>query len=129
MMEVVINSICGGFKLSQKALKWLYKKQSLALSIKPIEEYFPGEKSRVEMDHHIELCGLLMTSGYVVGFDRNNHSLRSHPDIVSAIKTLGAEANAKTAELKIVDIPDGTQYYIDEYHGQESIHQEHQIWS
>lgn len=128
-MQVVINSCCGGFNLSQKALKWLYKKQSLAISVKSIAEYFPNEKSKKEIDYHVELCELLLTNGCVVGFDSYNDSLRSHPDVVSAVKTLGAEANAKTAELRIVDIPDGTQYYIDEYRGQESIHQLHQTWS
>lgn len=128
-MEVVINSRCGGFRLSQKALEWLYKKQSLALSVKSIEKYFPNEKSKGEIDYHVELCGLLLINGCVVGFDDHNHNLRSHPDIVGVVKALGVEADTDISELKIVQIPDDTQYSIDEYRGQESIHQSHTIWS
>ena len=41
---------------------------------------------------------------------------------------LGAEANGDHASLVVVEIPDNVKYEIDEYNGQESIHEVHRSW-
>jgi len=55
-------------------------------------------------------------------FDRCNKNL------IRVVEELGKEANGQCSDLKIVEIPDGTQYEIDDYDGVESIHEVHQSW-
>jgi len=55
---------------------------------------------------------------------------RDHPLLVRVIEELGAETcSGKHAELKIVEIPDKTDWEISEYDGMEAIHEKHQTWS
>lgn len=54
---------------------------------------------------------------------------RADPLLVQTVEELGEAANGAHAELKIVEIPDGTKWEIDEYDGMESIHEVHQSWS
>ncbi len=54
---------------------------------------------------------------------------RSHPLLIKVCEQLGEKANGRFADLKIVEIPDGIEYEIDEYDGLESIHEKHQSWS
>jgi hypothetical protein len=42
---------------------------------------------------------------------------------------LGAEANGRYAQLKIVTIPDGIEWEIEEYDGNEHIAEQHRTWS
>lgn len=64
----------------------------------------------------------------------DKHILSSRPDnrededLVRAVKELGDAANGMCAKLKIVEIPDGTKYEIDDYDGMESIHEVHESW-
>lgn len=60
--------------------------------------------------------------GYWNGYKRND------PLLVKAVKALGELANGEHASLKVVKIPDEVDWYIDEYDGLESIHQQHQSW-
>ncbi len=71
------------------------------------------ENNRVWNEHHIE----------------HDRSLdRADPDLVQVVEELGKKADGDYAELKIVEIPDGVEYEIDEYDGQESIHETHRSW-
>lgn len=38
------------------------------------------------------------------------------------------EASGRLAELEVVEIPDGTDWEIDDYDGVETIHEKHQSW-
>ena len=54
---------------------------------------------------------------------------RADPLLIQVIEELGEEANGNCAEIKIVEIPDGTQWKIEEYDGQEWIAEVHRTWS
>lgn len=41
---------------------------------------------------------------------------------------LGDKANGSCAKLQIVDIPNGTDYTIEEYDGNEHIAEKHRTW-
>lgn len=53
---------------------------------------------------------------------------RSDPALIQAVEELGDKASGNYGKLKIVEIPDGTNYEIDEYDGMESIHEVHKSW-
>lgn len=54
---------------------------------------------------------------------------RNDPDLVEIVEELGDEANGAFAHLKIVDIPDGIEWEIEEYDGREWISETHRTWS
>ena len=54
---------------------------------------------------------------------------RTNPKLIEVVEKLGDKANGRYAELKIVEIPDDVDWYIDEYDGCESIHESHRTWS
>lgn len=60
--------------------------------------------------------------GYKFNDDRDN------PKIVEVVEKLGKKANGYCADLKVVEIPDGIEYEIDEYDGLEHIAEKHRTW-
>lgn len=54
---------------------------------------------------------------------------RNDPLLVQVVEELGEKANGSHATLKIVEIPDGTDFTIEEYDGNEHIAESHQTWS
>lgn len=110
-MKVVINRRFGGFSISREAAEFMAARgnKRAQLELDTSSDGWYGFGSVDEMD------------GY--GYDR------SDPDLIAAVKELGKRANGYLSELKIVEIPDGTEYKIDDYDGMESIHEIHQEWS
>lgn len=54
---------------------------------------------------------------------------RTDLNLIKVIESLGSEkASGRFAKLKIVEIPDGVDYQIDEYDGLETIHEKHREW-
>ncbi len=58
-----------------------------------------------------------------------NPQRREHPLLVECVETLGQQANTQVSNLRVVEIPDGVKYTIEEYDGIESIHEVHREWS
>jgi hypothetical protein len=53
---------------------------------------------------------------------------RTSEHLILAVETLKERANGYCALLKVVEIPDGIDYYIDNYDGIESVHEQHKSW-
>jgi hypothetical protein len=53
---------------------------------------------------------------------------RNDPDFVAVVEELGADASDKNCMLKIVEIPDGVRWYIEDTGSSEIIHEEHRTW-
>lgn len=53
---------------------------------------------------------------------------RSHPDLVAIVEENGKSANTRYSELKVVEIPDGVEWTVKEYDGQEWIAEKHRTW-
>ncbi len=54
---------------------------------------------------------------------------RDDPKLIAAIEKLGSEkSSGHLAKLKIVDIPDGTDWVIDDYDGMETVEEAHESW-
>ena len=64
------------------------------------------------------------------GFLSDDVKTRSDPKLIAAIEKLGIKAsNHKHSSLKIIEIPDDVEVYIDDYDGEEIIHEVHRSWS
>jgi hypothetical protein len=53
---------------------------------------------------------------------------RDDPVLVSIVRELGADANGDYAALKIVEVPYGVDWQIEEYDGTEWVAEKHRTW-
>ena len=130
-MQVVINTCYGGFGLSTKAMKELIKRECKAVRIMT-EKAYRGSSSYREtlkdagdgyMVGHIE--DVLYKDGNVYIYDDGN---RTDSDLIVVVESLGEKASGHLGKLKIVEIPDGIDWSIDEYDGIEHIAENHRTW-
>jgi len=54
--------------------------------------------------------------------------IRLNPELIKCIEELGEKANGFCSELKIIEIPDNIDWYIESQLGVESIHEKHRMW-
>jgi hypothetical protein len=151
-MKVVINNCFGGFSLSMKATKMLAQLKGkdcyffnssfktgdikytsaeeedglfwTAFTIPNPNEYFSNKDWRVQTAEEREEESRKYRA---ISVD-NRPEDRTDLDLIKVIEILGKEADGGCAELKIVEIPDGVDYQIDEYDGNETIHEKHRSW-
>jgi len=67
-------------------------------------------------------------SGKEVTEDDLDTDYRTDPILIEVVEELGDAANGDYAELRVVTIPDGMDYVIDEYDGIERLHQRVKYW-
>ena len=53
---------------------------------------------------------------------------RDDPELVRVVEALGTEASGECAELKVIQIPDGVDWEINEYDGNEHVAEKHRTW-
>ena len=114
-MKIVVNSCFGGFGLSHKAVMLYAQKKGLTLYPKlgsfRLWEYY----TTPDMDSRSYF--------YLEGdVERND------PTLVEVVEELGKAADGSYARLRIVEIPDGAAWEIDEYDGQESVREPSRHW-
>lgn len=137
MAKVVINSdYGGGFALSDRAYERLHE-----LGV-PLQKYVSGDYAanagEVIFDRDLtppeesnlsrlywECRGNGVLDRY---WDLWISAARSHPLIVRVVEELGAAANGPFAQLKIVEVPDGVEFEIENYDGMEHIAEVHRTW-
>ena len=149
-MKVVINECFGGFGLSDEAYEELIR---LGIPVRKYEEQERDEKGlwlknknnegEVIFDRELTLKG---ESDYDEGYWEAKESgkesrifqrywetwiddKRDDPRLVKVAEKLGERANGGFAELKVVEIPDGIDWEIDEYDGLETVEECHRSWS
>ena len=101
-MKVVINICFGGFGLSDEAIRLYAEKKGIQL----------GERQSYGYDE-------------ISDWDIS----RDDAILVEIVEELGAKANGDYAELKVVEIPDGVDWYVSDYDGNEHIAERHRTWS
>ncbi len=136
-MKVVINQCYGGFSLSPKAVKWIADKQGRPCYFFN-HEYVGGKGVYVRCEGFPEGYSFWVAFDVPEAPEYKDYKEHAHPYsyedrhnplLVQAVEELGEEANGSCAELKIVDIPDGTDYVISEYDGMEHVAESHRTWS
>ena len=100
-MKIVINACFGGFSVSESVFKALGVEYS---GNGRLDNYFFNIKSS------------------------NDEAYRSCERLIMATEVAGEGASGRHANLKIVEIPDGIDWYIHEYNGMESVHEAHRYW-
>ena len=57
------------------------------------------------------------------------NAYRQDPRLIAAIEKIGEEnSSGAMAKVRIVEIPDGIEWEMDEYDGVESVHEKHRSW-
>ena len=108
-MKIVINRCFGGFGLSTEAHALIANRKGWQHACDDWDkDYWYSEPGKAVYE---------------------NDLLRYDPDLVAAVETLGADANGRYSELKIVDVPDEVDWYIHEYDGLEEVRERHRSWS
>jgi hypothetical protein len=148
-MKVAINACFGGFGLSAAAYEKLIEygvpvKRYVEQKRDPETGLYnpesendgevifdreltpPGADSYTDIYHKYKHTAARMNNRYWDSWTREN---RTHPLIIRVIEELGEAADGGCAKLKVVEIPDGTDYEISEYDGNEHIAEKHETWS
>ena len=138
-MKVVINKCYGGFGLSEKAYERLIE---LGIPVRKYTEQELGEdglykkvpenegevifdRDLSKSEDSLQKSMRTLSGRYWETWTDDN---RSHPLIVQVVEELGKESWGSFAKLKIVEIPDGVDFEIDEYDGLEHIAEKHKTW-
>lgn len=103
-MKVVVNKCYGGFSVSAAAVRFMRERGN-------------------EDAKNVVLFGE-STPEYTPDYDYNSYGWkfpRHEPDLVAAVEELGDRANGACAFLKLVEVPDGAEYEIDDYDGMERV--------
>lgn len=61
------------------------------------------------------------------GYEYNDK--RTDENLVKCVETLGDKASGRFAKLKVVEVPDDVDWYIDEYDGIEWVAEQHRVWN
>ena len=134
-MKVVINACHGGFGLSEKAV--MRYAELKGLTVYPegtglFTTYWlvpEGEREDQTNFHTWSMEGQLASNNRrakQVWYEREIP--RADPALVQVVEELGADANARFADLAVVDIPDGVAWQIEEYDGFEHVAEKHRTW-
>jgi ABC-type transporter Mla MlaB component len=112
-MKVVINSDYGGFSLSDEAIEAYADRKGITL-----------RKEERNSDS-------VLSSDYYLDNDEwfNCREIkRSDSDLVAVVESLGEKANGFCATLKVVEIPEDVDWYVEEYDGNEWVAEKHRTW-
>lgn len=147
-MKVVINACYGGFSVSPQAALWLYERGFTAEHFAtPVDEYFKSssdgcfskDKALAKWRKYLkgEETSMFLTiftpdektvlNSHIDSYN-NREKVRTDKLLVECVETLGENANGSCAELKVVKVPDGTNFVIEEYDGLEHIAESHRTW-
>lgn len=140
-MKVAYNNCYGGFGLSYKATLAYAKRKGIDLTAYKqtkykhdggVEEYKKIANPDGMFVHYStqdlgDVIGKIPEENYYYE-SFHDDAKRTDPDLIAVIEEFGSGASGDCADLKIAEIPDGAQYEIDEYDGNESVVPPRQSW-
>ena len=111
-MKVVINSDYGGFSLSDQAIRDYAQRKGITLVEK--EDRFGNT--------------FFVNSEADENYFNDREIPRNDITLVAVVESLKDEANGFCASLKVVEIPEDVDWYIEEYDGNEWVAEKHRTW-
>lgn len=95
------------------------------IALKSYQECYPGEPLTPEDTFLIHYYrGQVAEANYWIPSD----VLRDDPALLQVVEELEEEASRKPSKLRIVEIPDGVDWKIEEHDGLEHVAEKHQTW-
>ncbi len=141
MQKIVINACHGGFGVSEAGIKeYLRRKgivtypETLTYStvwwLVPPEERTLWSKTTPKERMSLGFRADPHDSAYKTdpSLVWNGVIKRGDPVLVAVVEDMGDAASGEYAELKVVEIPDGVEWRIEEYDGWEWVAEEHRTW-
>lgn len=114
-MKIVINSDYGGFGLSEEAIREYGRRSGLNLVTKgPDKHGFTHFYRDTVSDDNYFFDGDISRSDSV---------------LVEIVEEMGEKAGSRFSTLKVVEIPEGVNWYVEEYDGREWIAERHRTWA
>lgn len=131
-MKIVINDCFGGFGLSNKGhfcfakYKGIplfgWESRNLRFDMKTARRIDENEKDNNIFGYYYSTN----ETGKPMFYDRDID--REDPALVKTVEKLGDDASNSLGHLRVIEIPDGTEYEIEEYDGLETVHEKHKSW-
>jgi hypothetical protein len=117
MPKIVVNACYGGFGLSHAAIMRYSELAGLRLQATKGSsfgfEYYTYYVDGIIDDDHVWYCGDLE---------------RTDPYLVQVVEELGKSAAGTFASLRIADVPNDVEWYINDYDGIETVCEKHRKW-
>lgn len=123
-MKVVINTSFGGFRVSKSMLKQLCEQDCSHVQTDSFRNYYGEEESVPHFDYEDMI---LDHERRVVTWEEHSQLERSCPVLVKIVE----EMDTQTRELlflRVVEIPDDVNWYIENYDGLEHVAEVHRTW-
>lgn len=136
-MKVVINTCYGGFSVSPKATARIAELRGSPCYFFD-QTYHKGKYTYTPINgipkngwHNY--VAFSVSDPAEIDYGKNHVDVhyeenRHDPILVQVVEELGDEASGACAKLKIIEIPDGVDYIVDEYIGMEHIAEKHRTW-
>ena len=140
-MKVVINKCFGGFGLSHEAALRYFEIKGITVypeqdqgSWKFWTYWLVKPEDRIESKEGEAFYAMSIEDRRAYNKAHSEQTVypreieRNDPVLVQVVEELGDKANGNYAELKVVEIPDDVEYFIEEYDGLEHIAEVHRTW-
>lgn len=115
-MKVVINRDYGGFGLSDEMF----------------EEYLKRSGIDYEKREDFRLRSIVSANFYRKGEEHgillDSEIPRDDEVLVALVEEFGSAVNSRYSDLKVVEIPEDADWYIEEYDGREWVSERHRTW-
>lgn len=115
VQRIVINRCYGGFGLSREAILLYLDLTGTPYTLKPQ----PDRDTQTRLGDQIYVDGIVFWAADIP---------RDDPALVATVRRLGSKANGFHAKLKIVEVPPGIEWDIEDYDGNEWVAEKHRTW-
>jgi len=121
MQKIVTNRCYGGFSLSQPAM--LRYAEIKGIKLYPAQQRGLVIYWLVPKDQRTQ-----SNEAYARDTIYARYIERDDPALIQTIEELGEAANGEFTKLEITEIPDGVEWKVEEYDGQEWVAEAHRTW-
>ena len=135
-MKTLINTCYGSYSLSHEAMLRYAELKGIAVypenSLGGLYTYWlVPESERVDQSNWLSMSKEEQKASNKLYEEQTlcSSGFRTDPTMIQVVEELGDKANGRFAELKVIEIPAGVAYTIEEYGGMEHIVEVHRAWS